>query len=109
METITIPSPLPIVIGRDQLAAICRRYGVRELALFGSVLRNDFTADSDVDVLYELAPTSPVRSLFDLAALATDLEDLFGREVDLVNKHRIYPGLADTIGSTRQVVYVATD
>jgi predicted nucleotidyltransferase len=66
METVTIPTDLPIAIDRARLVAICRRYGIRELALFGSVLRDDFTPDSDVDVLYELASTSPVQTLFNL-------------------------------------------
>lgn len=61
------------VIDPDQLAAICQRYGIRELALFGPVLRDDFTPYSDVDVLYDLSPTSPVRSLLDIGWIAVDL------------------------------------
>ena len=70
METITIPADLPIAIDRDRLVAICRKFGIRELSLFGSVLREDFGPDSDVDVLYELDPASPVQTLFDLGGMA---------------------------------------
>jgi len=45
-----------IHIEQDEIAAFCRRHGIRRLALFGSVLRDDFTADSDVDVLVEFEP-----------------------------------------------------
>jgi predicted nucleotidyltransferase len=107
MEAVTIPADLPVTIDRGRLVEICRHYGIRELSLFGSVLRDDFTPDSDVDVLYELAPTSPVQTLFDLGGLAMDLEDLLGRAVDLTNKQQVYPALANDILATRRVIYVA--
>ncbi|MBU0606661.1 MAG: nucleotidyltransferase domain-containing protein [Armatimonadetes bacterium] len=47
--------PLAIHINRDQVAEVCRRHGIRRLSLFGSVLRDDFGPDSDVDVLVEFA------------------------------------------------------
>ncbi|MCY0878172.1 MAG: nucleotidyltransferase domain-containing protein [Firmicutes bacterium] len=109
MAEVTIPDRLPIVIDRDRLAMICRRYGIRELALFGSVLRDDFTPTSDVDVLYELAPISPIRSLLDVAALVVDLEELFGRRVDLAEKNRLYPLIAPAILSSCQVIYAAAE
>ena len=92
----------------DELAALCRRYGIRELALFGSVLRNDFTSQSDVDVLYEMGPTSAIRSLFELGRLVGDLENLVGRRVDVANKQRLYPVLREEILSTRRVIYAET-
>lgn len=60
-QTVNIPERLPISIDPDGLTALCQRYGIRELALFGSVLRDDFTSQNDVDVLYEMGPTSPIR------------------------------------------------
>jgi len=48
--------PPPVALDRSVIAVLCRRHHVRRLALFGSVLRDDFTADSDVDVLVELEP-----------------------------------------------------
>lgn len=85
---------------------LCRQYGVRELALFGSVLRDDFGPRSDIDVLVAFAPGSEV-TLVDLAGLKCDLEDLLGRTVDLVEKDTIKAYLVDEILSTRRVIYVA--
>lgn len=107
-QTVNIPERLPISIDSDALAALCRRYGIRELALFGSVLRDDFSSHSDIDVLYETGPTSSIRSLFDLGRLVGDLEDLVGRRVDVANKQRLYPTLREEILSTRQVIYAET-
>lgn len=69
-------------INDGKLAAICRRSGVVRLWLFGSVLREDFGAHSDIDLLYELAPDAQV-GLVEIEALRADLTDLFGRKVDL--------------------------
>lgn len=57
------------------LAQVCQRYKVRELALFGSVLRDDFTAESDVDVLVDFEQDCPVESLFDFIRMKHALED----------------------------------
>ena len=93
--------PIPSAV-----TSLCRQYGVRELALFGSVLRDDFGPDSDIDVLVEFAPGAE-STLIDLAGLKCDLEDLLGRTVDLVEKDTIKVFLADEILSTRLVIYVA--
>ena len=60
-----------------------------EFSLFGSVLREDFTRDSDVDVLVTFAPDAQV-SLFDMAQMQLELEDIFSREVDLVEKASLH-------------------
>ena len=78
------------------------------MALFGSVQRDDFTSQSDVDVLYEIEPGSSIRSLFDVGRLVGDLEELFGRRIDVANKQRLYPGLREEILSTRRVIYAKT-
>ncbi|WP_081700583.1 nucleotidyltransferase family protein [Sulfobacillus thermosulfidooxidans] len=105
---VDIPEHLPISIDPNRLTILCRRYGIRELALFGSVLRDDFTSQSDIDVLYDVEPTSPIRSLFDVGRLVVDLEELLGRRVDVANKQRLYPVLRDEILSTRRVIYAET-
>ena len=107
-QTVNIPERLPISIDPDRLTTLCHRYGIRELALFGSVLRDDFTSQSDIDVLYDVEPTSPIRSLFDVGRLALDLEELLGRRVDVANKQRLYPVLREEILSTRRVIYAET-
>lgn len=109
METITVPNNLPMTIDREALAQICRRYHVQELALFGSVLRTDFGPASDVDVLVDLASTTPIKSLLDRARLAVELEGIFSRTVDLTDKKRLYPLLAQEILSTAQVLYAAAE
>lgn len=77
-------SPLRIEIPADRVAALCERWGVARLAVFGSVLRTDFRPDSDVDFLATFAPESHL-SLLDLAGMQCELEDLVGRPVDLVD------------------------
>ena len=73
---------LPIPLPMDRIAEFCQRNGIRRLALFGSVLRDDFTPQSDVDVLVEFEPSARV-SLFDLGGMSVELSQIFGRQVDL--------------------------
>ena len=73
---------VPIPIPEKQIAEFCRRHGVAKLSLFGSILRDDFGPDSDIDFLVEFLPG--VRySLFDLGGMYMELREMFGREVDL--------------------------
>jgi predicted nucleotidyltransferase len=65
------------------LADFCQRWNVRELSVFGSVLRDDFAADSDVDVLVSF-DTGAAWSLFDIVNMRQELAELMGRPVDLV-------------------------
>jgi uncharacterized protein len=71
-----------IKIPRQTIAAFCKRNGIRRLALFGSILRDDFGADSDIDVLVEFDPAARV-GLFRLMNLQSQLSELLGRKVDL--------------------------
>ena len=77
-----------IQISQDRLADFCRRHHIRELALFGSALREDFRPDSDVDLLVTFAPDVRL-SLFDLGAMQQELEALFDRPVDLVERRDV--------------------
>jgi len=72
-------------IPRREISSFCRRWKIAELALFGSVLRSDFSPKSDIDVLVTFA-SNEHWSLFDLARMKEELEKIFGREVDLVEK-----------------------
>ena len=74
-----------IPIDKARIAEFCRKYCVRRLALFGSVLRDDFGPDSDVDVLIEFEPDAGI-GLFELAEMEEELGALFGRKVDVVEK-----------------------
>jgi predicted nucleotidyltransferase len=71
-----------------QLSDFCKRWQVAELSFFGSVLRADFTASSDVDVLVAYLPTAK-RGLFEKIRMKEDLEALLHRNVDLVSKKAI--------------------
>ncbi len=70
-----------LTLSEEQIADFCRRYHVRRMALFGSVLRDDFRPDSDVDVLVEFEPGTVVG--FKIGAMQNELAALLGRRVDL--------------------------
>jgi len=74
-----------IEIPREAIAAFCRKWRVREFSLFGSVLRDDFRPDSDIDVLVSFEPDSGI-GLWEMTDMRDELAELFGREVDLVAK-----------------------
>ncbi len=77
-----------IDIPREELAEFCRRWQIVELALFGSVLRDDFRPDSDVDVLVRFAPEAR-HTLLDMVRMQEELQRLLGREVDLVEREAV--------------------
>ncbi|HEX5165914.1 MAG TPA: nucleotidyltransferase domain-containing protein [Thermomicrobiales bacterium] len=87
-----------------QLAAICNRYHVRELALYGSVLREDFRDDSDIDVLVEFEPDASI-GFSDLIGLQQDLADTVGREVDLVERRSLHPANRDAVLEQAQTIW----
>jgi predicted nucleotidyltransferase len=94
-------------IDSDQIADFCRRWKITELALFGSVLREDFRPDSDVDVLVTFEPGAP-WTLWDLSRMRIELEAIFGREVDLVEKKVLRnPFRRQAILANQRVVYAA--
>jgi predicted nucleotidyltransferase len=96
-----------IDVPMEKIAEFCRKWKVRRFSLFGSVLREDFGPDSDVDVLVSFQPDS-TWDLFDLVSMRDELAALFGREVDLVEEEGLRnPFRRSTILSTRQVVYAA--
>jgi len=91
----------------EKIREFCRKWKVSELALFGSVLRDDFGPDSDVDVLVELARDHGL-SLFDWLEMIDELEAIFGRPVDLVSKSALRnPFRRHTILTTREVIHAA--
>jgi predicted nucleotidyltransferase len=77
-----------IIIPRKKIGEFCRRWKVVEFSLFGSILRDDFRPDSDVDVLVTFAPEAAV-SLFDLVDMQDELKAIFKRDVDLIEKQAI--------------------
>jgi len=76
--------PLPM----EQIASFCRHWSIARLEIFGSALREDFRPDSDVDLLATYAPETR-WSLLDRVRMKFELEDLLGREVDLLNRRAL--------------------
>jgi predicted nucleotidyltransferase len=77
-----------INIPKDKIEVFCRRWKIKEFALFGSVLREDFRPDSDIDVLVTFAADAH-WSLFDLVSMQEELKHILGREVDLVERRSV--------------------
>lgn len=98
---------MQIEVPRERIEAFCRKWKIRELALFGSVLRDDFRPDSDVDVLVTFRPDA-THTLFDRVEMVEELKEIFGRDVDLVRKDRISnPFRRKNILAAYQVLYAA--
>lgn len=96
-----ITLPLPAI------TAFCHKWRVTEFALFGSVLRDDFRPDSDIDVLLTFESGAPWH-LWHFVDMKDELEALFGREVDIVEKKAIRnPIRREDILNSYQVVYAA--
>jgi uncharacterized protein len=95
-----------IAIDRERLAGFCRRNHIRRLALFGSVLRDDFGPDSDVDVLVEFEPGHvPGLRFF---ALERELSEILGRRVDLNTPSFLSPYFRGQVLAEAEVQYVAS-
>lgn len=92
-----------LVIPELQLANLCRRYQVHRLSVFGSVLRGDDDADSDLDLLVEFEPGAVVGLKF--ITLQRELSDLLGREVDLNTPAFLSRHFRDRVVEQAQVLY----
>jgi predicted nucleotidyltransferase len=92
-------------IDPNRIAAFCERHHIRKLALFGSVLRDDFRPDSDVDVLVEFAPNTRV-SLFDMVDLEQELSEVVGRRVDLRTPGDLSRYIRQRVLDSAEVLYV---
>lgn len=89
----------------DQIAAICHRYGVARLEVFGSVGRGEDRPDSDIDLLYDLAPGA--RLGWDIETLADELSEALGRPVDLVSRKALHERLREAVLAEAQLLYAA--
>ena len=95
-----------IEFDREKLAAFCRRHNVTRLSLFGSILRDDFGPDSDIDVLVEFAPGARV-SLFQLGGMLNELSEMLGRQVDLKTPGFIADRILRRVRQEAEVQYAA--
>jgi hypothetical protein len=99
-----------IDIPKGKIAEFCKKWKVREFALFGSVLTDAFGPDSDVDVTIDFEPDTR-HTLFDMVSMQEELETIFGRKVDLMTRKSIEQSRnyirREAILSSLETVYVA--
>ena len=76
-----------IVDKREQILQLSRQCGVSNIRVFGSMIRDDATDDSDIDLLVDVAPD---RDLFDLGTLLMDIQDLFERKIDIITEKSLH-------------------
>jgi uncharacterized protein len=97
---------LQIDFDEESLARFCRRSGIRRLSFFGSVLRDDFGSESDVDVLVEFALDAGV-GLFEFVDLQRELSELLGREVDLHTPASLSHFFRERVVDSAEVAFAA--
>jgi hypothetical protein len=105
MNTTAQTTSIKIEVPKEKLAEFCRRHHIRKLSLFGSVLRDDFTPESDVDVLVEFDPAH-IPGLIRFAGMEIELSGILGRKVDLNTPNFISRYFRDKVLSEAQVQYV---
>jgi len=93
-------------IDTTSLAKVCRRYGVKELSLFGSAVRGEMRPESDIDILVEFEPGVRI-GLIKFEFLAEELEALAGRKVDLVTKRGLKPWVRPEVLKDARLIYAA--
>jgi predicted nucleotidyltransferase len=79
---------LHLKMPQEQIEAYCRKWKIKELSFFGSVLRKDFKPDSDVDVLVSFYPEAR-HTLFDHVDMQEELQNIFKRKVDLITRNAV--------------------
>ena len=95
-----------VVVPQPEIAEICRRYDIKELAVFGSAARGEMRPDSDIDLLVDFLPEARV-SLLRHAAAERELTALLGRKVDLVSKRALKDAVRDEVLPQARIIYAA--
>jgi len=93
-------------VDSGSLGEVCRRYGVKELSLFGSTVRGEMRPESDIDIMVEFEPGARI-ALIKFESLAGELESLAGRRVDLVTKRGLKPWVRPQVLKDARVIYAA--
>lgn len=96
---------IEIEIPKHALQQFCQTHHIRRLSIFGSVLRDDFGPQSDIDVLVEFEPEH-IPGFFKLAEMQDELESVFGRKVDLRTPEDLSRYFRDEVVAAAQVQYV---
>jgi len=92
---------------KEKIEEFCLRWKIVEFSLFGSVLRDDFDLDSDIDILVSLSEDADL-DLYDWITMIDELEEIFGREVDLVEKSTLRnPFRRHAILTKREIIYAS--
>jgi len=100
----TLPN---IKIDERVLEKLARQYKIHELGIFGSVLREDFSDESDIDIIVEFEQDTEY-SLFDIMKIKEEFETLFGKEIDLIEKNGLRnPYRRESILNSMKVIYAA--
>lgn len=94
-------------ISDEQIKAFCMRNQIKKMALFGSVLRDDFGAQSDIDVLIAFQPERKI-GLIGLSGLEIELGKLLGRNAEIHTWKGLHPGFKDEVLKDAQVIYEQT-
>jgi len=96
-----------IFLSLNDAVLLCKKFHVVELSIFGSSIREDFTENSDVDILVSFDPNYPI-SLFDIMELESEFSKLLNRSVDIVEKESLKnPIRKSKILSSREIIYAA--
>ena len=96
-----------IFLNYNDVLYLCKKYNIIELSIFGSSIRDDFTKDSDVDILVSFNQNSKI-SLFDIIELENEFSKLLNKNVDIVEKESLKNTIRkDKILSTREIIYAA--
>jgi predicted nucleotidyltransferase len=95
-----------LVLPEPEIAAICRRYQVRELCVFGSAARGELRPDSDIDLLVDFLPDAR-PGLLGLSAMMREFSGLLGRRVDLAVKPALKPTVRTSVLADSHIVYAA--
>jgi predicted nucleotidyltransferase len=97
-----------IQLDTDKLSEFCRRNGIARLSAFGSILRDDFNDDSDIDLLVEFKSYRRV-SLFDLGGMTMELKGLLGREIDLRTSEDLSRYFREDVVRSARPLYAGRD
>lgn len=97
---------LRIKVNEQQIAAFCQKHGIVKLAFFGSVLRDDFRPDSDVDILVEFHPDH-IPGLIGLSGMERELSDILGRKADIRTPNDLSRYFRDYVIQSAVVQYAA--
>ena len=95
-------------IPRDKVAAFCRKHRIRRFSLFGSVLRDDFGPDSDVDVVAEFTPDARF-GLFELVDMQDELSAIVGRKADIHEFRSLRPWMQEEVAASMELFYEAPE